>query len=174
QLDERRTPLVKGETFQILNELTVDRGPSPYMSVLELFGDRHHLTTVQADGLTIATPTGSTAYSLAAGGSLVHPEIPAILITPNCPHTLSFRPMLLPDSMELVVAVPYSSRNSAWASFDGRHRIELKRGDHIRITASNYPFPTVCYPGHTTSNDWFESLNRCLYWNHRARQKEFS
>jgi NAD+ kinase len=90
-------------------------------------GDDHHLTTVQADGLCIATPTGSTAYSLSAGGSLVHPGIPALLISPICPHTLSFRPMLLPDSMEVRVCVPYNSRSTAWASFDGRGRIELKR-----------------------------------------------
>lgn len=69
----------------------VDRGPSPYVSLLELFGDEHHMTTVQADGLAVSTPTGSTAYSLSAGGSLVHPEIPALLLTPICPHTLSFR-----------------------------------------------------------------------------------
>ena len=82
---------------------------------------------MQADGLTVSTPTGSTAYSLSAGGSLVHPQIPAILITPICPHTLSFRPMLLPDSMELRICVPYNSRSTAWASFDGRGRVELKR-----------------------------------------------
>lgn len=69
----------------------MDRGPSPYVSLLELFGDEHHMTTVQADGLAVSTPTGSTAYSLSAGGSLVHPEIPALLLTPICPHTLSFR-----------------------------------------------------------------------------------
>lgn len=58
---------------------------------------------------------------------MAHPEIPAILITPICPHTLSFRPMLLPDSMELRICVPYNSRSTAWASFDGRGRVELKR-----------------------------------------------
>lgn len=115
------------ETFQVLNDLVVDRGPSPYVSMLELFGDENHLTTVQADGLCVSTPTGSTAYSLSAGGSLVHPEIPAILISPICAHTLSFRPMLLPDSMELRICVPFNSRSTAWASFDGRGRVELKR-----------------------------------------------
>ncbi|KAJ1649260.1 hypothetical protein IWQ61_009596 [Dispira simplex] len=173
-LDSKRFDLEKEETFQILNEVSVDRGPSPYMSILELFADRQHLTTVQADGLTIATPTGSTAYSLAAGGSLVHPEIPAILITPNCPHTLSFRPMLLPDSTELIIMVPTGSRNTVWASFDGRHRTELCQGDHIRIVASKYPFPTICSPTNTPSTDWFQSLNRCLHWNQRSHQKPFS
>ncbi|KAG8213760.1 hypothetical protein J3R82DRAFT_10469 [Butyriboletus roseoflavus] len=159
------------ETFEVLNDLVVDRGPSPYVSLLELFGDEHHMTTVQADGLCVATPTGSTAYSLSAGGSLVHPEIPAILISPICPHTLSFRPMLLPDSMELRICVPYNSRSTAWASFDGRGRVELKQGDHIKISASKYPFPTVCADKQST--DWFHSISRTLKWNERQRQKSF-
>lgn len=125
---------------------------------------------------------------LSAGGSLVHPEIPALLITPICPHTLSFRPMLLPDSMELRICVPYNSRSTAWASFDGRGRIELKRqcntllhipailtnfaeGDHIRVTASKYPFPTVCADKQST--DWFHSISRTLKWNERERQRSF-
>ncbi|KAJ7594721.1 ATP-NAD kinase-like domain-containing protein [Mycena floridula] len=159
------------ETFEVLNELVVDRGPSPYVSLLELFGDEHHMTTVQADGLTVSTPTGSTAYSLSAGGSLVHPEIPALLITPICPHTLSFRPMLLPDSMELRICVPFNSRSTAWASFDGRGRVELKQGDHIKVTASKYPFPTVCADKQST--DWFHAISRTLKWNERERQKSF-
>lgn len=159
------------ESFEILNDLVVDRGPSPFVSMLEVFADNNHLTTAQADGLCVSTPTGSTAYSLSAGGSLVYPDIPAILITPICPHTLSFRPMLLPDSMELRIAVPYHSRSNAWASFDGRGRIEIKRGDHIKVTASPYPFPAVCpedqpYP-------WFDSVSRTLNWNQRQKQKSF-
>ncbi|KAK4054540.1 hypothetical protein OIV83_001034 [Microbotryomycetes sp. JL201] len=159
------------ETFEVLNDLVVDRGPSPYVSQLELFGDEHHMTTVQADGLTVSTPTGSTAYSLSAGGSLVHPEVPALLVTPICPHTLSFRPMLVPDSMELRICVPYNSRSTAWASFDGRGRVELRQGDHIKVTASQYPFPTVC--ADNQSNDWFNSIARTLKWNERERQKSF-
>ncbi|KAG0212891.1 hypothetical protein BGX31_001374, partial [Mortierella sp. GBA43] len=160
------------ETFEVLNDLVLDRGPSASLSLLELFGDEEHLTTVQADGIVISTPTGSTAYSLAAGGPLTHPEIPSILISPICPHTLSFRPMLLPDSMELRICVPFDSRSTAWASFDGRGRVELKRGDHIKVTASLYPFPTIC--SSTQSSDWFHSLSRCLRWNERGRQKAFN
>ncbi|KAH9818392.1 ATP-NAD kinase-like domain-containing protein, partial [Melampsora americana] len=162
---------IKSESFEVLNELVVDRGPSPYVSLLELFGDDHHMTTVQADGLTVSTPTGSTAYSLSAGGSLVHPEVPALLITPICPHTLSFRPMLLPESIDLRICVPYSSRSTAWASFDGRGRIELRQGDHIKVTASAYPFPTVCADNQST--DWFHAISRTLKWNERERQKSF-
>ncbi|KAL0076832.1 ATP-NAD kinase-like domain-containing protein [Phycomyces blakesleeanus] len=159
------------ETFEVLNEIVVDRGPSAYMSALELFGDERHLTTVQADGLCIATPTGSTAYSLSANGSLTHPDVRCILVTPICPHTLSFRPMMLPDSMSIRIVVPLSSRETAYCSFDGRNRVELKKGDHVKITASQYALPTIC--NINTSNDWFMSLQKCLQWNVRQRQKSF-
>lgn len=159
------------ETFEVLNDLVVDRGPSPFVTLLEIFGNEYHMTTAQADGICIATPTGSTAYSLAAGGSLAHPEIPAILITPICPHTLSFRPMLLPDSMDVRIVVPYNSRSTAWASFDGRGRVELKQGDHIKVTASRYPFPSVCRDNQSV--DWFRAISSTLKWNQRQRQKSF-
>ncbi|WFD35630.1 NAD(+) kinase [Malassezia cuniculi] len=159
------------ETFEVLNDLVIDRGPSPYVSLLEVYADNTHLTTAQADGLCISTPTGSTAYSLSAGGSLVHPGIPAILITPICPHTLSFRPMLLPDSMELRIVVPYTSRSTAFASFDGRARVELKKGDHVKVTASPYPFLTV--EPDDMQNSWFHSVSRTLQWNQRQQQKSF-
>ncbi|KAI8384410.1 ATP-NAD kinase-like domain-containing protein [Radiomyces spectabilis] len=173
--EQRQIPCfttVPVEKYEVINELVVDRGPSPYVSLLELFGDDKHLTTVQADGLAISTPTGSTAYSLSAGGSLTHPEIHATLITPICPHTLSFRPTLVPDSMELRICVPYNSRTTAWASFDGRGRVELKQGDHVKVTASKYPFPTVCKEDQAI--DWFNALQKCLHWNKRQRQKSFA
>ncbi|KAJ8123605.1 hypothetical protein ONZ43_g485 [Nemania bipapillata] len=132
----------EGEQFEVLNELVIDRGPSPYVSNLELHGDNELLTVVQADGCIFSTPTGSTAYSLSAGGSLVHPDIPGILLTPICPHTLSFRPMVLSDTMLLRVSVPRNSRATAYCAFDGKGRVELKQGDHVTITASQYPFPT--------------------------------
>jgi NAD+ kinase len=109
-------------TFEILNDIVVDRGPNPTMSTIELFGDEEHLTTVQADGICVATPTGSTAYNLAAGGSLCHPENPVILVTAICAHTLSFRPIILPDTIVLRLGVPYDARSHSWASFDGRER----------------------------------------------------
>ncbi|KAJ6789611.1 hypothetical protein PWT90_07325 [Aphanocladium album] len=160
----------EGEQFEVLNELVIDRGPSPYVSNLELYGDDELLTVVQADGCIFSTPTGSTAYSLSAGGSLVHPDIPAILLTPICPHTLSFRPMVLSDTMALRVAVPRNSRATAYCAFDGKGRIELRQGDHVTITASQYPFPTVT----RTDTEWFDSVSRTLRWNTRAAsQKPF-
>ncbi|KAJ3305299.1 hypothetical protein HDV03_001592 [Kappamyces sp. JEL0829] len=158
--------------FEVLNDIVIDRGPSAYMSQLELFVEDRHLTTVQADGLVISTPTGSTAYSLAAGGSLVHPEVPSFLLTPICAHSLSFRPMLLPDSIELKIQVPIDSRNNAWVSFDGRHRMELLQGDFIVVKLSRFPMPSVC--DEDQSVDWFASLKKSLHWNERARQRAFN
>ncbi|KAF3931985.1 hypothetical protein ABW20_dc0102733 [Dactylellina cionopaga] len=161
---------IEGERFEVLNELVIDRGPSPYVSHMELYGDDDHITTIAADGCIFSTPTGSTAYSLSAGGSLVHPDIPAILVTPICPHTLSFRPMILSDSMLLRVNIPEGSRATAWCSFDGRARLELRQGDYITIAASKYPFPTVL----SQPQEWIDSIQRTLQWNKRAAaQKAF-
>lgn len=107
------------------------------MSSLEIFGDTEHFTTVQADGVCVATPTGSTAYNLAAGGSLCHPENPVILLTAICAHTLSFRPIILPDTIVLRVGVPYDARTSSWASFDGRERYVISKSEKKERLKSN-------------------------------------
>lgn len=92
------------------------------MSQIEVFGDNDHYTTLLADGVCVATPTGSTAYNLAAGGSLCHPDNPVILVTAIAPHTLSSRPIILPDTILLRLGVPYGARTGSWVSFDGRER----------------------------------------------------
>eukprot|EP00548_Thalassiothrix_antarctica_P015435 CAMPEP_0194175848 /NCGR_PEP_ID=MMETSP0154-20130528/9855_1 /TAXON_ID=1049557 /ORGANISM="Thalassiothrix antarctica, Strain L6-D1" /LENGTH=458 /DNA_ID=CAMNT_0038889831 /DNA_START=148 /DNA_END=1520 /DNA_ORIENTATION=- len=138
--------------FNVLNEVVIDRGSSPYLAALECFVDDLHLTRVQADGIIFATPTGSTAYSMAAGGSVVHPAVPGILITPVCPHVLSFRSMLFPDSVVLRCYVPDNARADASVAFDGRYRRTLHRGDSIHVQMSNYPVPTINRVDH--SADW--------------------
>lgn len=119
--------------FQVLNEVVIDRGPSSYLSNVDVYLDGHLITTVQGDGkahvairdprtphgpksdaytlslpgVIVSTPTGSTAYAAAAGASMVHPNVPAIMVTPICPHSLSFRPIVVPAGVELKVrAVP--------------------------------------------------------------------
>lgn len=159
------------ESFTILNEVVVDRGPNATMSSTELYGDDEHLTSILADGICISTPTGSTAYSLAAGGSLCHPEIPSMLVSPICAHSLTFRPLILPDSMVLRVGVPYNARTSVWASFDGRHRVELCQGDYITVSASRFPFPAI--QSRKQNKDWFDSLARNFNWGTRQKQKPF-
>ncbi|KAI8372092.1 ATP-NAD kinase-like domain-containing protein [Blakeslea trispora] len=161
---------VAQEVYHVLNEVVVDRGPSSNMALLELFGDDQHLTTVQADGLCIATATGSTAYSLSAGGSLTHPKMQCTLITPISPHALGFRPLMLPNEMTIRTAIPFSSRHTAFCSFDGRNRIELKRGDHIKVTLSPYPVQT--FSCQTVSHDWFNSIQTSLQWNVRSSTNE--
>ncbi|KAG5974209.1 hypothetical protein E4U55_000068 [Claviceps digitariae] len=170
RLDAQGRHVDEGEHYEVLNELVIDRGPSPYVSNLELYGDDELLTVVQGDGCIFSTPTGSTAYSLAAGGSLVHPDIPAILLTPICPHTLSFRPMVLSDTMALRVAVPRDSRATAYCAFDGKSHIELRQGDYVTVAVSPYPFPTVT----RTDTQWIQSVRQTLRWNVRAAaQKAF-
>jgi len=169
ELDDDTTH-IPDKMFQILNEVVVDRGPNPTMSSIEIFGDDEYFTSVQADGVCVATPTGSTAYNLAAGGSLSHPENPVILLTAICAHTLSFRPIILPDTIVLRIGVPYDARTSSWASFDGRERMELSPGDYVTISASRYPFASVML-SERRSNDWIQSISRTLNWNTRQKQK---
>ncbi|OGE53126.1 hypothetical protein PENARI_c008G05423 [Penicillium arizonense] len=158
--------------YEILNDVVLDRGPNPTMSQIELFGDDEHFTTLLADGICIATPTGSTAYNLAAGGSLSHPENPVILVTAICAHTLSFRPIILPDTIVLRMGVPYDARTSSWASFDGRERVELHPGDYVTVSASRYPFANVL-PHGGQGEDWVHSISKTLNWNSRQKQKSF-
>lgn len=153
----------------VLNEVVIDRGPSPYLSNIDLFIDGKHVTSVQGDGLIVSTPTGSTAYAVAAGASMIHPSVPAIMITPICPHSLSFRPIVVPAGVELKISVSPDSRNTSWVSFDGRNRQELFHGDSLRVTTSIYPVPSICAADQIT--DWFDSLAECLHWNVRKRQK---
>ncbi|KAF8793222.1 NAD kinase-like isoform X3 [Argiope bruennichi] len=157
-------------SFLVLNEVVVDRGPSPYLSNIDLYLDGKHVTTVQGDGLIVSTPTGSTAYAVAAGASMIHPSVPAIMITPICPHSLSFRPIVVPAGVELKIMVSPESRNLAWVSFDGRKRQELRHGDSLRVTMSIYPIPSIC--AQDQISDWFDSLAECLHWNVRKRQKQ--
>ncbi|KAM9116070.1 NAD kinase isoform 1-T1 [Pangshura tecta] len=158
--------------YQVLNEVVVDRGPSSYLSNVDVFLDGHLITTVQGDGVIVSTPTGSTAYAAAAGASMIHPNVPAIMITPICPHSLSFRPIVVPAGVELKIMLSPDARNTAWVSFDGRKRQEVCHGDSISITTSCYPLPSICFQDPVS--DWFESLAECLHWNVRKKQNHFA
>ncbi|KAI0408223.1 ATP-NAD kinase-like domain-containing protein [Xylaria palmicola] len=158
------------DTYEILNEIVVDRGPNPTLANIAVFGDDEYFTSVLGDGICVSTPTGSTAYNLAAGGSLCHPENPVMLVTAICAHTLSFRPIILPDTIVLRLGVPYDARTSSWASFDGRERVELQPGDYVTISASRFPFANV-QPQGRRSEDWVNSISGKLGWNTRQKQK---
>ena len=153
----------------VLNELVVDRGPGATMCTTELFANDEFLTSVAADGVCVATPTGSTAYSLAAGGSLCHPALPGMLVSAICAHSLTFRPLVLPDSTVLRIGVPYGARTGAWVSFDGRGRQQLAPGDYVTVVTSQYPFPAV--QARPDNKDWFDSIRRNMSWGDRTPQK---
>lgn len=102
---------------------------------------------------------------------MVHPCVPAILFTPICPHSLSFRPVVLPDYAELELRIAGEARGSAWVCFDGKSRRELQRGDSVAVRMSPNPVPTIARADST--NDWFDTLNRCFGWNERLEQKPY-
>jgi len=157
------------QVYEVLNEVVVDRGADSFLTNLECRVNGRLITRVQADGVMLATASGSTAYSAAAGGSMVHPNVPSILLTPVCPHSLNFRPVVLPDYVELELRVPDAARAGAWVCFDGKHRQQLGRGDSVHVRMSPNPMPTINKADLT--GDWFESLERCFRWSNRAEQK---
>ena len=155
--------------FLALNEVVIDRGTSTYLGMLDIYCDNTKITTAQADGLIVSTPTGSTAYSLAAGGPLCMPSIPGIILTPICPHALSFRPAVFPDSVTLRIALPESARQShAQVCFDGKETQMLYPGDAVVVTTSVWPLPAICREDQHI--DWFRSVKKKLLWNERVVQ----
>ncbi|KAK1293469.1 putative NAD kinase 1 [Acorus calamus] len=156
------------EPILVLNEVTIDRGMSSFLTYLECYCDNTFVTSVQGDGLILSTTSGSTAYSLAAGGSMVHPQVPGILFTPICPHSLSFRPLILPEYVTLRVQVPFNSRGHVWASFDGKDRKQLSAGDALICSMAHWPVPTACLVDST--NDFLRSIHEGLHWNLRKSQ----
>jgi NAD+ kinase len=114
------------------------------MALLELFVDGRHVTSVAADGLAIATPSGSTAYSLSAGGPMVAPSVPCTIVTPVAPHSLSFRPIVVPETSVLEVHLPEGARAAAArASFDGRHAARVRRGSSLVVRTCRFALPQV-------------------------------
>jgi NAD+ kinase len=95
-------------------------------------------------------------------------QVPGILFTPICPHSLSFRPLILPEYVTLRVQVPFNSRGNAWASFDGKDRQQLSPGDALICSISPWPVPTACLVDSTT--DFLRSIHEGLHWNLRKSQ----
>jgi NAD+ kinase len=159
---------VTDAVHEVVNEVVLSRGNTPYLSKIDVYERDVLITKVQADGVMLATPTGSTAYSVSAGGSMVHPNVPAILMTPICPHSLSFRPVILPDYAKLELRIAGNARSSALATFDGKFPFELQPGDALRVELSPHPVPTIDNNDQTI--DWFNSIDRCFGWNDRTEQ----
>ncbi|KAH7649974.1 hypothetical protein FG379_001818 [Cryptosporidium bovis] len=135
-----------------LNECVFERGDRHCLASIDVYCSGCYFTRVFADGLILATPSGSTAYSMSAGGSIVHPKVSGILFTPICPHTLSFRPLILPDSTELLIHIPESSRGGVQVALDGKRVAELKNGQFAIVRMCSYPLPLVICPQTIDSN----------------------
>ncbi|OQE88972.1 hypothetical protein PENNAL_c0015G01848 [Penicillium nalgiovense] len=117
-----RTKTDHGQGVYVMNELLIHRGKEPHLAVVDVFVGGRFLTEAVADGIIISTPTGSTAYSLSSGGSIVHPLVPSILLTPICARSLSFRPLVLPSSTPITLRLSEKNRGRELeVSLDGVH-----------------------------------------------------
>jgi NAD+ kinase len=165
-IDERVLLLVervnRGEILtkqRVLNDCVVHKGTLARMIELELYVDDGFVCRYRADGLIVATPTGSTAYSMSAGGPIVHPMVESILITPICPHTLSDRPVVIHDTSKIELRVAESSE-SVFLTLDGQTGVPMQVGDRVRITRAEERLKLIQPPNKT----YFEILRSKLKW----------
>lgn len=117
----------------VVNDIVVSRGAIARIFDMEVLVDGMLVTNIKADGLIVSTPTGSTAYCLAAGGPIVSPDVAAMEIAPICPHSLTLRPLIIPDTSEITVIPQYKS-GMVILTLDGQSSVELESGDVIRVT----------------------------------------
>ncbi len=144
---------------RVLNEAVVHKGTLARMIELELFIDDGFVCRYRADGLIVATPTGSTAYSMSAAGPIVHPAVESILITPICPHTLSDRPIVVPDVSKIELRLGQDT-DSLFLTMDGQTGVPLQVGDRVRIVRATERLKLI----HPANKSYFEILRSKLKW----------
>ena len=144
----------------VLNDIVINKGALARLAHIETYINDHYLTTYSADGLIIATPTGSTAYSLAAGGPVIHPAVPGILMTPICPFTLTNRPLIIPDSACIKIKLEKES-SDIMLTFDGQAGLEINEKHTIIIQKSLYPVKMITLP----DQHYFDVLKAKLRWS---------
>jgi len=149
-------------TAMAMNDVVVNRGATSGMVELRVEVDGHFVANQRADGLIIATPTGSTAYALSSGGPLLHPSIPGWVMVPIAPHTLSNRPIVLANTSH--VAIEIVAGRDASASFDMQSLASLLHGDRIEVTRSNHHVRFL----HPKGWSYFDTLREKLHWNERV------
>jgi NAD+ kinase len=145
-----------------MNDVVVNRGATSGMVELRVEVDGHFVANQRADGLIIATSTGSTAYALSAGGPMLHPSVPAWVLVPIAPHTLSNRPIVLANTME--IAIELVSGKDASANFDMQSLASLLHGDRIVVTRSEHHARFL----HPRGWSYFDTLRQKLHWNEGA------
>lgn len=156
--------VVRGETEisreTVLNDAVINKGALARLANIETWINDHYLTTYRSDGLIVASPTGSTAYSLAAGGPVVHPDVQAIIINPICPFTLTNRCMILPNTVTVKLRLAEKTTD-IFITFDGQKVIELNGQDTVLISKSPYPVKRISFP----DQNYFDILKAKLRWS---------
>lgn len=142
-----------------MNDVVVNRGATSGMVELRVTVGKHFVANHRADGLIVASPTGSTAYALSAGGPLLHPAIPGWVMVPIAPHSLSNRPVVLPDAEEVTIEVV--AGRDASASFDNQSLASLLHGDRVVVRRSDARVRFL----HPHGWSYFDTLRRKLHWN---------
>ena len=142
-----------------MNDVVVNRGATSGMVELRVEVDGHFVANQRADGLIIATPTGSTAYALSSGGPLLHPSIPGWVMVPIAPHTLSNRPIVLANTSR--IAIELVAGRDASASFDQQSLASLMHGDRIEVVRSDHHVRFL----HPKGWSYFDTLREKLHWN---------
>jgi NAD+ kinase len=156
-----------GRTFAVLNDVVVNKGALARISELEVFVDGRYLASYRADGLIIATPTGSTAYNLSAGGPIVSPGLKSILIAPICPHAMTHRPIIIDSQSEVEIRL-CEKNGEVYVTLDGQEGIELHEGDRVVVRRSASDAVMACSP----SRDYFSVLRSKLKWAEQHELKK--
>ena len=146
-----------------LNDIVITKGALSRIIELAVSIGDHPVMSVRADGLIIASPTGSTAYNLAAGGPILHPEVDALLLTPIAPHMLTNRPVVIPASSEVRVRPEMTSNEEIFITIDGQSGHALHADDEIRITRADHPLRLV----RASTRTYFDVLRQKLKWGER-------
>ncbi|HMD05246.1 MAG TPA: NAD(+)/NADH kinase [Candidatus Binatus sp.] len=146
------------QRFLAVNDVVFNRGPTAGLLQLEVTAEGERFCEYRADGLIISTPTGSTAYALSAGGPIVYPSLGVLVLAPICPHTLSNRPVVLPDSFEIEVRVKSSDHDSTLI-IDGQEPAQLGTEDCVRIRRGRYVVVLI-----RSAHPYFEIWRDKLRW----------
>jgi NAD+ kinase len=144
---------------RVLNDVVISKSALARIIEIEMLLNKQFVNSFRADGLIISTPTGSTAYNLSAGGPIVYPSMNAVIVTPICPHTLSNRPIVLPDNMDIELRLNTPKEEVA-LTLDGQVGFPLEEGDRVLVNKANTMFNLV----QPTNRNYFDVLRDKLRW----------